>query len=434
MYSIRYGKGLSYEYTKKAIDRACYLLEKYAGGTVIAGEVIHDVTDKTPNIVKFKAEDVCALLGLEISTSDMEKELDRLDFPYELNKDVFTVTVPKRRLDIEPNVNDIAEEIGRLYGYENLASTLPTVKDRRGVYVGDVGIRKAISKRLRSLGIDEVKTYTLVNPETASKFKYETKEQIVLPNPMSVDKSVIRTTLIPSLLGTYDYNKARKVEDINIYEIAKTYDKDYNEDVKVTILMSGNYITNKWQGLSVKSDFYVLKGIVCNLLDYLGLNNRYQFEVNKEADGFHPGICATITLDKNPIGIIGRVHPSISKEDIYVCEMSMTKLNVKTRTPKYKEGFKYPEITKDMAYIVDRNTTCNDIMNVIRKNGGKYLQNIEVFDLYEGDRIDADKKSIAFSLTFNAPDRTLSDEEVMEVFNKITKEVTSRLNAVLRDK
>ena len=432
--SIRYGKGLSYEYTKKAIDRACYLLEKYAGGTVIAGEVIHDVTDKTPNIVKFKAEDVCALLGLEISTSDMEKELDRLDFPYELNKDVFTVTVPKRRLDIEPNVNDIAEEIGRLYGYENLASTLPTVKDRRGVYVGDVGIRKAISKRLRSLGIDEVKTYTLVNPETASKFKYETKEQIVLPNPMSVDKSVIRTTLIPSLLGTYDYNKARKVEDINIYEIAKTYDKDYNEDVKVTILMSGNYITNKWQGLSVKSDFYVLKGIVCNLLDYLGLNNRYQFEVNKEADGFHPGICATITLDKNPIGIIGRVHPSISKEDIYVCEMSMTKLNVKTRTPKYKEGFKYPEITKDMAYIVDRNTTCNDIMNVIRKNGGKYLQNIEVFDLYEGDRIDADKKSIAFSLTFNAPDRTLSDEEVMEVFNKITKEVTSRLNAVLRDK
>jgi phenylalanyl-tRNA synthetase beta chain len=243
--SIRYGKGLSYEYTKKAIDRACYLLEKYASGTVIKGEVIHDKTDKTPNIVKFKAEDVCALLGLEISTSDMEKELDRLDFPYELNKDVFTVTVPKRRLDIEPNVNDIAEEIGRLYGYENLASTLPNVKDRRGVYVGDVGIRKAISKRLRALGIDEVKTYTLVNPETASKFRYESKEQITLPNPMSVDKSVIRTTLIPSLLGTYDYNKARKVEDINIYEIAKTYDKDYNEDVKVTILMSGNYITNK---------------------------------------------------------------------------------------------------------------------------------------------------------------------------------------------
>ena len=432
--SIRYGKGLSYEYTKAAIERACYLLEKYAGGTVIAGEIVHDKTDKTPNVITFKAEDVCNLLGLNISTSDMEKELDRLDFPYELNKDVFTVTVPKRRLDIEGNVNDIAEEIGRLYGYENLASTLPKVEDRRGLYIGDVGFRKEVSKRLRRLGLTEVKTYTLVSPEVANRFKYEDKKQIVLPNPMSYDKSVIRTTLIPSLLATYDYNKARKVEDINIYEIAKTYDKNYDEDVKITLLMSGNYISNVWQGLKVKTDFYTIKGVVCSLLDYLGLHNRYQFEVNKEAPEMHPGMCATITLDKNPVGIIGRVHPSVSKDDIYVCELSMTKINVKSKKIKYKEGNKYPEITKDMAFIVDRTITCDEIMNVIRKNGGKYLQDIKVFDLYEGDRIDASKKSIAFSLTFNAPDRTLSDEEVMEVFNKIISEVTSKLNAELRDK
>jgi len=432
--SIRYGKGLSYEYTKAAIDRACYLLEKYASGTVIAGEIVHDKTDKTPNVITFKAEDVCNLLGLNISTSDMEKELDRLDFPYELKKDVFTVTVPKRRLDIEGNVNDIAEEIGRLYGYENLASTLPKVEDRRGLYIGDVGFRKEVSKRLRRLGLTEVKTYTLVSPELANKFKYEDKKQIVLPNPMSYDKSVIRTTLIPSLLATYDYNKARKVEDINIYEIAKTYDKNYDEDVKITLLMSGNYLRNTWQGLKVKTDFYTIKGVVCSLLDYLGLHNRYQFEVNKEAPEMHPGICATITLDKNPVGIIGRVHPSVSKDDIYVCELSMTKINVKSKKIKYKEGNKYPEITKDMAFIVDRAITCDEIMNVIRRNGGKYLQDIKVFDLYEGDRIDASKKSIAFSLTFNAPDRTLSDEEVMEVFNKIISEVTSKLNAELRDK
>jgi phenylalanyl-tRNA synthetase beta chain len=364
----------------------------------------------------------------------MEKELDRLDFPYELNKDVFTVTVPKRRLDIEGNVNDIAEEIGRLYGYENLASTLPKVEDRRGLYIGDVGFRKEVSKRLRRLGLTEVKTYTLVSPEVANRFKYEDKKQIVLPNPMSYDKSVIRTTLIPSLLATYDYNKARKVEDINIYEIAKTYDKNYDEDVKITLLMSGNYISNVWQGLKVKTDFYTIKGVVCSLLDYLGLHNRYQFEVNKEAPEMHPGMCATITLDKNPVGIIGRVHPSVSKDDIYVCELSMTKINVKSKKIKYKEGNKYPEITKDMAFIVDRTITCDEIMNVIRKNGGKYLQDIKVFDLYEGDRIDASKKSIAYSLTFNAPDRTLSDEEVMEVFNKIISEVTSKLNAELRDK
>ena len=432
--SIRYGKGLSYEYTKMALDRACYLLEKYASGTVIDGEIVHDKTDKTPNIVKFKAKDVCDLLGLEISTDDMKKELDRLDFPYELSKDVFTVTIPRRRLDIEANVNDIAEEIGRLYGYENLASTLPVVNNRRGMYKGDVQIRKSITRRLRSLGLTEVKTYTLVNPDDASKFKYESKNQIVLPNPMSVDKSVIRTTLIPSLLATYEYNKARKVSDINIYEIAKTYDKDYNEDVKVCILMSGNYISNSWSHNNIKNDFYSIKGVVCNLLDYLGLHNRYQFEVNKEACGFHPGICATITLDKQPVGIIGRVHPGIAKDDIYVCELSMTKIDVKSRKVKFKEGFKYPEITKDMAFIIDRGVPCEDIISIIRKAGGKLLQNIEVFDLYEGDKIDKDKKSIAFSLTFNAIDRTLSDEEVMEVFNKIISEVTSKLNAELRDK
>ncbi len=432
--SLRYGKGLSYEYTKMALDRACSLLEKYASGKVIGGELVHDKTDKTPNVVKFKAEDVCNLLGLEISTSDMEKELDRLQFPYELKKDVFTVTVPRRRLDIENNVNDIAEEIGRLYGYENLESTLPVVGDRRGVYVGDVGIRKSISSRLRSLGINEVKTYTLVSPELAGKFVYEEKEQIVLPNPMSVDKSIIRTTLIPSLIGTYEYNKARKVENINIYEIAKTYDKNYEEDVKVAILMSGNYIENKWHGLNVKTDFYTIKGVVCNLLEYLGLTNRYNFEVNRNIKDMHPGICATITLDKKPIGIIGRVHPSISKDDLYVCELSMTKLNVKSKLPKYKEGFKYPEITKDLAFIVDKDITCEDITNIIRRNGGKYLQSIEVFDLYVGENIDSNKKSLAFSLVFNGIDRTLSDEEVMEVFGKIIKEVTSKLNAELRDK
>jgi phenylalanyl-tRNA synthetase beta chain len=251
---------------------------------------------------------------------------------------------------------------------------------------------------------------------------------------MSVDKSIIRTTLIPSLIGTYEYNKARKVENINIYEIAKTYDKNYEEDVKVAILMSGNYIENKWHGLNVKTDFYTIKGVVCNLLEYLGLTNRYNFEVNRNIKDMHPGICATITLDKKPIGIIGRVHPSISKDDLYVCELSMTKLNVKSKLPKYKEGFKYPEITKDLAFIVDKDITCEDITNIIRRNGGKYLQSIEVFDLYVGENIDSNKKSLAFSLVFNGIDRTLSDEEVMEVFGKIIKEVTSKLNAELRDK
>ena len=223
--SIRYGKGLSYEYTNMALDRACHLLEKYANATVLSGTVMHDEIDKTPKVVEFYPIEVDKMLGIKIDEEDMKHELERLDFPYTIKDGKFTVTIPSRRLDIDSNVNDIAEEIGRLYGYQNIKGTLPNIEVKRGEYVGDVKYRKAISKRLRSLGLNEVKTYTLVSPSMASSFDYEEKERITLPNPMSIDKSVIRTSLIPSLMNVYNYNKARKVEDINIYEIAKTYDK-----------------------------------------------------------------------------------------------------------------------------------------------------------------------------------------------------------------
>ena len=183
--SIRYGKGLNYEYTGLAMLRACHLLQKYANAKVLSGMMIYDNVDKTPKIVEFKAEDVNKLLGISISTKDMEIELDRLDFKYTYNEntDMFKVIIPNRRLDIDPNVNDIAEEIGRLYGYHNLVSTLPRIPLRKGEYVGDVKYRKLVSKRLRTLGLNECKTYTLTSPEMAKLFKYDNKENVVLPNP-----------------------------------------------------------------------------------------------------------------------------------------------------------------------------------------------------------------------------------------------------------
>ena len=433
--SIRYGKGLSPEYTHMAIERACQLLEEYADGKVLSGELIHDKTDHKDEIVEFKAKDVCNMLGIEISEEDMEHELNRLDFAFKKDKDKFIVTIPKRRLDIDPNVNDIAEEIGRLYGYQNLKSTLPVLETRKGVYVGDVKIRKSITRRLRSLGLNEAKTYTLVNPEMAKMFKYEDKELITLPNPLSVDKSVIRGTILPSLLNAYNYNKARKVEDINLYEIGKTYGKDYNEDVKVSILMSGNLSSSTWSNNNLKVDFYTIKGVVENLLEYLGFHNRYKIvKPESSISGLHPGICAKVLLDNKDLGVIGQVHPSITKDKVFVAELSMTKLDVRTHGIDFIPGNKYPEIVKDAAFIVDKSTSCDDIVYVIRRNGGKNLEHIEVFDLYEGDNLGEDKKSIAFSLTYANHERTLSDEEVMQDFNKVTHEVVTKCNAVLRDK
>lgn len=430
--SIRYGKGLSFEYTNYAIERACALLEQYADAEILSGVVVHDVVDKTEKIVTFKTDEINQLLGISLTDEDVKIELGRLDFPYEEKEKTFVVTIPRRRLDIDPNVNDIAEEIGRLYGYHNLVSTLPVGETRRGEYIGDVKIRKEISKRLRVLGLNECKTYTLVSPEMAKLFQYDGREQLVLPNAMSVDKSVIRTSILPSLLNVYDYNKARNVKDVCIYEIAKTYDVNYEEESKVAILMKGNYIINEWQNAILKTDFYLIKGIVENLLDYLGFKNRYSF-VKEEIDSLHPGICAAIYLDREKIGVIGRVHPSLKKDDIYVCELSMKSLyNAKIKPIKFKEASKYPEIIKDVAFIVDNTIDSESIKQVIKKEGKRILDSVEVFDLYPN--ISDGKKSIAYKLVFKDATRTLEEAEVMEVFNTIILKVTKEFNAILRDK
>ena len=430
--SIRYGKGLSYEYTEMASRRACHLLEKYAGAEVVDGYLLVDNEDHTEKKLTFKPIDVDKILGITISEEDMKYELERLDFPYKVKNGEFEVTIPRRRLDIDPYVNDIAEEIGRLYGYNNLVSSLPNVKVRRGEYVGDIKYRKLVSKRLRSLGLNEVKNYTLVSPEMASMFRYEERGQVHLPNPMSLDKSIVRTTLIPSLMNVYEYNKARGVKDVNIYEIARTYDDKYNELTKICGLMSGSYITSTWKK-DLEVDFYVVKGVVENLLDFMGYNNRYSF-IRSECSDLHPGVQASIVLDGKKIGIIGKVHPNITKKDIYVFELNLDDLYGKTSKLKYKEAFKYPSIQKDMAFILDKKIDVADVVKTIKKAANKTLQIVDIFDVYEGDNIDSSKKSVAFALTFNGITRTLTDEEVMDSFNKIIDKVVSSHNAELRDK
>lgn len=430
--SIRYGKGLSYEYTMKAIERACYLLEQYADAKVLSGTIIHDKIDKTLKKVKFKADEISTLLGIDISDDDVKVELDRLGFPFEYKKGEFSATIPSRRLDIDPYVNDIAEEVGRLYGYHNLVSTLPNVPIKKGEYALDIKYRKIISKRLRSLGFNEVKTYTLVSPNMANSFNYENKKQIVLPKPLSVDKSVIRTSLIPSLLKVYEYNRAHKVNDVFIYEISKTYDASYIEESKICMLMEGKYLFNQWCNINVCSDFYLMKGMVQNILDYLGFKNRYTFE-KMEIDGLHPGVSASIMLDRKMIGVIGKIHPTITKDDVFVAEISLEALMGKVKPIKFKEALKYPLVIKDIAFICKKDVTSDFIEKAIRKAGGRLLTDVQLFDVYTGENVALDEKSLAYSLTFSSPDKTLNEEEVMDVFNKIASDV-QKLGVKLRDK
>ena len=279
--------------------------------------------------------------------------------------------------------------------------------------------------------MNEVKTYTLISPKMSSMFNYENKEPIYLPSPMSQDKSVIRTSLITSLLNVYEYNKARKVDNINIYEIAKTYDKNYVEDHKVAILMKGNYIINEVNNVNIKVDFYLLKGIIENVLKYLGFKNRYDFS-KIEVNELHPGVCAEILIDRKQIGIIGKMHPSLYKDEIYVAEFSMTALyNLTVKPLKYKEANKYPMVRKDVAFIVSNDITNKELEEEIKKAGGRLLDSIDIFDIYRD--IERGKKSMAYALVFKDENKTLTDEEVMEVFNKIIESVENKFNAKLRN-
>ena len=429
--SIRYGKGLNYEYTEMAIKRACHLLEKYADAQILSGIVKYDNIDKEPKVVTFKASEVNNLLGIEISETDMEKEMDRLGFAYTLKNQIFTVTIPNRRLDIEPNVNDIAEEIVRLYGYHNLTATLPVVSIKKGEYKGDIKYRKYISKRLRMRGLTETKTYTLVSPDMAELFCYDKKEKLVLPNPMSVDKSVVRTTIIPSLINVYNYNKARKVEDIFLYEISKTYDKNYQEESKIAGLLKGNIVKSSWNG-NIKCDFYVVKGIVEDILNSLGFTNRYTF-IPAKLPNLHPGVSASILLDGEMLGIIGRVHPNTLKDEVYIFELSLNKLMRKVKPIKFKEPAKYPSIQKDVAFLIDRSINASEIEKMIKKSSSRLLKDISVFDVYLGDNIASDKKSIAFKLTYLDDAKTLTDEEVMNDFHQMIEKVTKEFNCEIRD-
>ena len=429
--SIRYGKGLNFEYTDEAIKRACFLLEKYASGEVLKDEIKHDVIDKSEKRVDFTKNDINKMLGIELTDEDVKTELTRLDFGYTYEDGVFHVVIPRRRLDVEANINDIAEEIGRFYGYENLVSKVPRVPIRLGRYSEDVRLRKMVSTRLRASGLNEAKTYTLTSPDMAKMFKYDKLENAILPNPMSVDKSVIRTSILPSLMNVFDYNKARKVSDILIYEISKTYDVNYNETTKAAILMSGNYLTNGVLGVNVKTDFFVLKGIVENLLDYLGFKNRYSFVQATDLPEMHPNMSARIMLDRNEIGIIGRVHPSIKKDEIYVCELNLNSLLSIVKPIKYKTASKYPSIEKDFAFIVNNEVTNAEMKEAIKKSAGRILDSANIFDIYEN--IEEGKKSMAYKLVFKDETRTLSDEEVMVVFNKVIKDIETKFDAKLRN-
>ena len=428
--SNRFEKGLDPERTKMAIERACKLLEEYAGGTVVTGTVEYDKTNNKEKEIEITFKNINDVLGTIIPNEEILNVFRKLGFTYKVNGEKIKVTVPTRRLDISIK-EDLIEEVSRIYGVDNIEGKLPIVPMRKGSYDKT---QREIRNKMIALGLKETLTYVLINDKEVNGYTLDKFEPLKLLDPITEDRNTLRYSMIPSLYKVYEYNKAREQKEISIFEIGKGFYKKgevYGEDTKLCVLMSGKYSTGLNNNKTV--DFYVIKGIAEEVLDYLGYAGRYSFMKQEMPKEMHPGQSAMINVNGSNIGMIGKIHPSVTKDDVYVLEINLDELfTKKVGKMKYKEFSKFPSINKDIALVVDKKSVSKDIEKVIKSAGGSLLTNIEVFDVYTGVGVGIDKKSIAYSLTFSDMKKTLTDEEINGLMDKIIDAVSKKCGAELR--
>ena len=428
--SNRFEKGLDPERTTMAIERACKLLEEYAGGTVVTGTVEYDKTNNKEKEIEITFKNINDVLGTVIPNEEILNVFRKLGFSYKVNGEKIKVTVPTRRLDISIK-EDLIEEVSRIYGVDNIEGKLPIVPMRKGSYDKT---QREIRNKMIALGLKETLTYVLINDKEVNGYTLDKFDPLKLLYPITEDRNTLRYSMIPSLYKVYEYNKAREQKDISIFEIGKGFYKKgevYGEDTKLCVLMSGKYSTGLNNNKTV--DFYVIKGIAEEVLDYLGYSGRYSFMKQEMPKEMHPGQSAMINVNGSNIGMIGKIHPSVTKDDVYVLEINLDELfTKKVGKMKYKEFSKFPSINKDIALVVDKKSVSKDIEKVIKSAGGSLLTNIEVFDVYTGVGVGIDKKSIAYSLTFSDMKKTLTDEEINGLMDKIIDAVSKKCGAELR--
>ena len=404
--SNRFEKGLDSNRTYMAIERSCNLLEKYADAEIVGGMAKYDTTDRSNKEIDITSKNINSILGMNLKDEEILDVFRRLGFTTKVNGEVMTVSVPRRRIDISIK-EDLIEEVGRIYGVNNIKGKLPDILPKMGSYDK---VSRQIRNKMIDLGLSETLSYVLV-PEAESKmFTKDDYDSVKLLDPLSEDKNTLRHSLSVALYKIYQYNKARDNKDVCIFEMGKSFQKkaeEYTETNKLAALMSGEYILgiNKQ-----KVDFYVIKGVAEEILDYLGYNGRYSFVKDKEnlPEDMHPGQSALISVDLDKL------------------------LSKKVSKMKYKEISKYPEVKKDIAIVVDNKVTSKEIEVNIKKAGGSLLSASEVFDIYTGKGIPEGKKSLAYSLTFASQNRTLTDDEINKAVEKIIERLEKELKAELR--
>ena len=426
--SARFEKGVDPNRVIPAAERAAQLLAELAGGEVLEGTVLVDELDKTPARVVVSPDFINGRLGMKISLEDMLSILNRLKFDVEAANGLLIVDAPTRRGDIKIP-EDIVEEIARMYGYDEIPTTLPAA-DVVGGLTAYQAKRRVVRNVMEGAGLFQAVTYSLTSAEASQKFALKAEETTKLLMPMSEERSTLRQSLIPHLVEAAAYNVARQMDSVALYEIGsvflgQTAEQLPFEEEHLALVLTGKWTDNTWQGEKKNVDFFVAKGIIEALFAKLGLTERVSY-VKATIDGLHPGRTAHVLLDGEVVGLIGQLHPAEQKQagvkETYVAELNLLAiLNAQVEELVYTVVPRFPVMTRDIALELDRATAAGEIVSIIKGAGTKLLKDVKVFDVYEGEKMTPGKKSVAFSLTYFDPERTLTDEEVVAAHSKVLK-------------
>lgn len=442
--SSRYEKGIDRNRVFAAAMRAAGLMAELAGGKVAEGIVEAGKREVNTYSVKMDVSRMNGLLGTNITAEQTGAVFNRLGFSYKETDGQFEVVVPSRRPDITIEA-DLIEEVGRIYGYDRIPTTYLLSEARPGGLTENQAKRRNIRNYLEGAGLYQAVTYALTTPAKSAHFSFSGDEvyPISVAHPMSEERSTLRMSLLPQLLEVLQYNRNRSMEDLAIYEMGSVFINrqevltDLPEEyVFVSGAVTGVFNEHLWQGERKTVDFFVLKGILEGLMNELNLSERITYEAG-EIENMHPGRTAIVKLDGISVGFVGQLHPALQKEldlkDTYVFELNATSLLEKeTDQMVYQTLPRYPSITRDIALVVDQELPAGDLTTVIQAAGGVLLKEVNLFDLYEGEKMEEGKKSLAFSLKYFDPERTLTDEEVVTAHDRVLKSLEERFGAQLR--
>lgn len=438
--SALFEKGINWDNTQKAIDICALILRNDAQGTVCDGEIKASDENRKPVVITTTLSRTNKILGTDLSMDQVVEIFGRLNFDIAVDGDNYTVTVPNRRWDIFIDA-DLFEEVGRIYGYDNIKSTHPETGEVAGGYDEDeIKIR-----RLRHLaegqGLSETINYSLTSDKLATLFMKDPQPSVKVDWPLNSSRTTMRQNLICSLLDTISYNFARKQTDLALFENARTYDMadgKYNEHEHLAAAYVGRVNEDNWQHIDENVDFFYVKGQLEDLLENIGITNvEYKAE---SIEGMHPTRTAGIYIDGKYVGLIGQIAPlltvlnkNLSGKEIYVYELNLDEiLPLMTKGVKSKPAPKYPSIERDLSILIDKDVTNADVENIIKDNAGKYLVNTDVIDVYEGSHLPSDKKSIAYHLTFLNEKDTLTDDIVTRAMDKVQAALIDNLSATIR--